>query len=213
MVRRSRVVLATLVLAALGVAVSRTVESRRTSQVPYTVVGRVGEAELRRYPAAVTVETVADTDGAAFGRLYRYISGANDGGERLAMTTPVATRDGTRLPMTAPVLVADEGAASEAEGGVRMAFWLPDEYDVETAPRPTDSRVRVVAVPERTLAVRRFGGRATRRRVERAREGLRRDVERAATDAVGEPFFMGYDAPWTLPMLRRNEVGVVVHEA
>jgi hypothetical protein len=27
---------------------------------------------------------------------------------------------------------------------------------------------------------------------------------------AGEPFFLGYDAPWTLPVLRRNEVAVEV---
>jgi hypothetical protein len=210
MVRTSRVVLGALGLVAAGAVVARAIESRRTSQVPYTVVGRVGAAELRRYPAAVTVETVADTDEEAFGRLYRYIEGANDGGERTATTAPVAASGGARLPMTAPVLVAEE--ETTAEEGVRMAFWLPADYGVETAPRPTDDRVRVVAVPERTLAVRRFGGRATPRRVERERDRLLRDVDRAATGVVGDPFYMGYDAPWTLPVLRRNEVGVVVHE-
>ena len=31
-------------------------------------------------------------------------------------------------------------------------------------------------------------------------------------EVVGDAFFMGYDAPWTLPFLRRNEVALVVRD-
>jgi len=34
----------------------------------------------------------------------------------------------------------------------------------------------------------------------------------AGVEVVGDAFFMGYDAPWTLPFLRRNEVALVVRD-
>ncbi|WP_225332933.1 SOUL family heme-binding protein [Halomicrobium urmianum] len=193
-----------------------------TETVPYTVVTHVHDVELRRYPEQVLVETVAPSENAAFGRLFRYISGANEGSEELSMTAPVEVdgtgttiemtapvtveRTGRTIPMTAPVETGGDRGADE----VRMAFYLPPEYDADSAPRPTDDDVAVVEVPERTLAVRRFSWRATDSRVARETERLLETLETAGVPLAGEPFFMGYDAPWTLPFLRRNEVAVAV---
>jgi hypothetical protein len=156
------------------------------------------------------------------------------------MTTPVeVTGEGTGIEMTAPVTVSavrefptpvpaagavggtvevvggrtDAGTdreAGEEDEAVRMAFYLPARYDLASAPRPTDDAVDLVAAPERTLAVKRFSWRPTGERVaERAEELLAR-LEAAEVAVEGDPFFMGYDAPWTLPFLRRNEVAVEV---
>jgi hypothetical protein len=192
--------------------------------VPYTVVGRVGDAELRRYPPTLLVETVAPSENQAFRRLFRYISGANDGGREISMTAPVSVAGrGTEIPMTAPVTVTgrpgtgstaaatdDPASGAAAEGGVRMGFYLPAEYDSDRAPRPTDDRVELVAVPERTLAVRRFSWWPTDRRVGRETERLLAALHDNDVAVDGDPFYLGYDAPWTLPMLRRNEVAVPV---
>lgn len=189
-----------------------------TDTVPYTTVATVDDAELRRYPASVAVETVASSRREAFRRLFRYISGANEGDAKIAMTAPVEVTDhedgagertgrgsdGRAIPMTAPV------EAAETEAGVRMAFFLPAEYDYESAPRPADDAVEPVAVPERTLAVRRFRWRPTDGRIDRETDRLTSTLERAGVSTVGDPFYMGYDSPGTLPVLRRNEVAVVV---
>jgi hypothetical protein len=187
--------------------------------VSYTVVGRVGDAELRRYPASVVAETVADGETSAFRRLYRYITGANESAADIPMTAPVAIESadaaaeqsappavtrGRLIPMTAPV------ETSADADGVRMAFHLPAAYDPDTAPRPTDAEVELRVIPERTLAVRQFSWRPTDDRIERETEALLAALERARIPTAGEPFFMGYDAPWTLPFLRRNEVAVEV---
>jgi len=214
----------TLVLGAAGGLVAAasawTLYQRYTTEtVPYTVVARLDDVELRRYPSAVRVETVADSENAAFGRLFRYISGNNETDTDVSMTAPVevsrrdattprssplASAPGRRVPMTTPVETAD------ADGGVRMVFYLPADFDVESAPRPTDESVELVAVPERTLAVRRFSGRPTDDRVSRETDQLLGTLDRAGVTTSGNPFFMGYDAPWTVPFLRRNEVAVEV---
>lgn len=199
-----------------------------TETQPYTVVAHVGDAELRRYEPSVVVETTATSEREAFGRLVRYIGGENDGDRAIDMTTPVEVAGperGTALPTGGPIEVsvedgslvsepvaADAGSESGATAGdgVRMAFHLPGEYDLESAPTPTDDAVEIVAVPERTLAVRRFSWRPSAGRVNRASERLLADLETASVPVSGEPFFMGYDAPGTLPFLRRNEVAVEV---
>jgi hypothetical protein len=191
-----------------------------TEEAPYTVVARVGDVELRRYPPAVLAETVADSETTAFRRLFRYISGHNEGDVEVSMTTPVETSEGgASISMTAPVEIGGGGREvsmtapveiDDRDGRVRMAFYLPSEYDADTAPRPTDDAVELVAVPERTLAVRQFSWRPTDRRVARKTERLLATLDRAEVAVAGDPFFMGYDAPWTLPFLRRNEVAVEV---
>jgi hypothetical protein len=196
--------------------------------VPYTVVASVGDVELRRYPEVVHVETVAATEREAFGRLFQYISGANEANAEIEMTAPVAvdgqrsesdqrreapeaapTVDGTSIPMTTPV-ETETAELADGERGVRMAFVLPTEYDFETAPAPTDDDVHLVAVPERTLAVAQFSWRPTEARIASETERLLDTLERGDVPVSGDPFFMGYDAPWTLPFLRRNEVAVEV---
>lgn len=52
--------------------------------------------------------------------------------------------------------------------------------------------------------------RQTTGRIARESERLLETLERAAVPISGNPFFLGYDAPWTLPFLRRNEVAVEV---
>lgn len=220
---RSSAVVAGVTGGALAAAGTWTLYQRyRTEAVPYSVVARVDDVELRRYPEAVLAETVAPSENAAFRRLFRYIAGANDGDDALSMTTPVevggattaaeatAPAEGGRLgraiPMTVPV-VTDQDRRSD---GVRMAFYLPSEYDADSAPKPTDDDVEIVGISERTLAVERFTWRPTDRRIDRETDRLLETLETAGVPIAGEPFFMGYDAPWALPFLRRNEVAVEV---
>lgn len=222
MVRKSLVLAGATAGIAAAAGVWSLYQRQTTETVPYTAVASVGDVELRRYPDLVLVETVAPSTREAFRRLFRYISGDNDGGDHLEMTAPVElTTPGPSIPMTAPVELARptrtlpmttpvETTTNSDEEGVRMAFYLPPEYDVDSAPRPTAGGVDLVSVPARTLAVRQFSWRATDRRVARETERLLADLEAAGVPLDGDPFFMGYDAPWTLPFLRRNEVAVAV---
>ena len=202
----------TLVFAALGgvvaaVGASNLYQRAATETVPYTVVARLDDVELRRYPESTVVETTADSQPAAFRRLFRYIAGANTGETEIEMTAPVEmSAGGATIAMTAPVEV---GGANEN----RMRFYLPEEYSTETAPQPTDDAVELVEMPERTLAVRRFSWRPTEERIEREKTALLDRLDESNVPVAGEPFFMGYDAPWTLPFLRRNEVAVEVESS
>jgi hypothetical protein len=208
MVRRSTVVVGAVGVLALVAGAWSVYQRRTTETAPYTVVAHVDDVELRRYPPAVLAETEAASETAAFRRLFRYISGANEGDVEVSMTAPVEVSGrGTTVSVTTPV------AVESSEDAVRMAFYLPGEYDVDTAPRPSDDAVELVAVPPRTLAVRGFSWLPTERRVARESDRLVGTLEDAGVATSGEPFFLGYDAPWTLPFLRRNEVAVEVEAA
>lgn len=190
----------------LAAAVARGLAGRRSvPEVPYETLERLDGVELRRYPPSVAVETTAPDERVAFRRLARYIDGENEAGEDVAMTAPVASRStGTDVAMTAPVRTRGD------ETGVTMAFYLPETYDADSAPVPTDPGVELVVEPERTVAARRFSWFATGSRVQRMHGDLLATLEGRDVEPVGEPALHRYDPPWTLPFARRNEVTVEV---
>lgn len=180
-------------------------------QPTYAVVERLGDAvEVRRYGPRLAAETVVagpDDEAArntAFRTLFDYISGANRGGEEVAMTVPVETAGGS-IAMTTPV---ETGPAED--GGYAMRFFLPARFTEDTAPTPTDPRVRIVALPAGTLAVRRFTGSRDAEVVIREQEYLLRALEGSSWRPAGAPTALFYDPPWTIPFLRRNEVAMAV---
>ncbi len=204
MIRKRTLGLVTVGIAGAALAVSTLYQRAATETVPHTVVARVNGVELRRYPETVAVETTADSQRVAFQRLFRYIAGGNSGGTEIEMTAPVElSGGGATIAMTAPV----EVGGTETQ---RMRFYLPPDFDRENPPQPIDDAVELTIIPERTLAVRRFTWRPTDARIDRESQALQETLADANVSLTGEPFFMGYDAPWTLPFLRRNEVAVEV---
>lgn len=170
-------------------------------QPAYTVVERLDRGvEIRAYAPRLAVETDArgQGDGAAFGRLFRYIAGANRAGARIAMTAPVES-GGQRIAMTVPV---------EQDGTGTMRFFLPRAVSAAGAPAPTEPGIRLVEVPAERIAALRFSGRLTPE-ARAAHTRVLTDVLAAAgRRADGPPFVMGYDPPFAIPFLRRNEVAV-----
>ena len=175
---------------------------RATYEEPrYTMVERLDRrVEIRDYDGRVAVETDAkgQHDGEAFGRLFRYITGANGGGTRIAMTAPVET-GGRLIAMTVPV---EQGAAGT------MRFYLPRKLAEAGAPEPTEPGVRLARIPPERLAVLRFSGRATPEARETQARILAEVLDNAGRMPAQPPFFMGYDPPFSIPFLRRNEVAV-----
>ncbi|AGN00085.1 SOUL heme-binding protein [Salinarchaeum sp. Harcht-Bsk1] len=177
--------------------------------VPYDRVRTIDSVEIRRYPQVVLAETTAPNEITAFRRLFRYIAGANRGDVEIPMTAPVETQSGESMSMTTPVRSESDAASEE----VRMAFYLPTEYDHETAPEPTDPTVALVTEPAKTVAVDSFSWYAPKWRIERRERRLLDALERDGIRPFGEPYLLRYDDPWTPPFMRHNEVAVVVEGA
>ncbi|TXM70428.1 heme-binding protein [Methylobacterium sp. WL120] len=189
--------LVTLLESALSV-----VGIRGTYEEPrYAVVEQLDRGvEVRAYEGRVAVETDAraQQDGEAFGRLFRYITGANGGGQRIAMMTPVES-EGRLIAMTVPV---EQGARGT------MRFYLPRAVVEAGAPEPTKPGVRLVRIPPERLAVLRFSGTASPAARDEQAHILTTALEAAGRKTAEQPFFMGYDPPFSVPFLRRNEVAL-----
>ena len=144
---------------------------------------------------------MTEQDG-AFMRLFRYISGANEGKREIAMTAPVLENPvGTEIAMTAPVL--RNNALGEPAG---MAFILTAEFTAENAPIPTDPMVELGVIPSRRVAVLTFNGRADAEDFTANRKRLETWMAANGLTASGPAELAQYNPPWTVPVLRRNEV-------
>jgi hypothetical protein len=183
----------------------RTVEEAR-----YDVLAQEGPFEIREYHPLVIAETTVEASydeagGKAFRRLFGYISGKNETRASIAMTAPVLANpdrgtDGESIAMTAPVL------GEQRVDGWRYAFVLPADYTLETAPSPANPEVRLAEVPRRTVAVIRYSGSRSEEAMLEKSQDLRDWIASKGIEPTSAPRSAGYDPPWTLPFLRRNEV-------
>jgi hypothetical protein len=171
-------------------------------QPAYQVVQRLSPAvEIRHYDARMAVETgmTDGNDGEAFGRLFRYITGANTPKKMIAMTAPVAEQP-AMLAMTTPVV------SSEAKRTMR--FFLPQAVVSAGIPAPTDPLVHIVTAPAVTLGVIRFTGAASALLRDKETVLLQQRLSQAGRSVTGPAIFLSYDPPFTIPFLRRNEVAL-----
>jgi hypothetical protein len=166
---------------------------------PYETTVTDKAFEVRDYPEIHVVSTSSETDGkrdGRFGRLFRYISGENEGKRK--------------IDMTAPVFMSDGGETSEKG---KMSFFLPAEDGKEADPRPTSSDVTLETIPARRYATMRFSGTGKPDEERKAVTALRAWLEEKGLAAAGEPLFAYYDPPWTPAPLRRNEVLIPIGKA
>lgn len=199
-----------------------------TEQPPYEVVGRIGDAEIRRYAPQIAAETVVEgpvetARNEGFRRVAGYIFGDNTAKASVAMTAPVvqgreAAGGSQSIAMTAPVVQARAGRSEsiamtspvvQQPAGAEswsIQFIMPSKYTMATLPQPNDPRVRLVEIPARTFAVVRFSGLGREDAVARHEKALDAALAGSSWRAVGEPVTWYYDPPWTVPFLRRNEV-------
>ena len=184
-------------ISALGLGIGRWQLERSFNDEPdYTVEETIGDLEIRRYEARVEAETmITEVDhvtaiSRGFDVLAGYIFGKNTDREKLGMTTPVTTRN--------------------IEGDWRVAFVMPISRTSSSLPMPTDDRIELVEIAPRRVAVLEFRGARKNALIEEKQDELKKLVRAAGLKAKGDPTYAGFDPPWTLPMLRRNEAWIEI---
>jgi effector-binding domain-containing protein len=186
--------------------------SSNVEQAQYTVAKNADGYEIRTYASQIVAQTTVEGEyeealNEGFRIIAGYIFGGNTAKQKVAMTAPVTEQaTSENVAMTAPVMAGLE------KGPRTVAFVMPKEYTLDTLPIPNDSRVKLVPMPERTMAVVTFSWYRTTSRVEEMEKKLLELVERDGLTVVGSPIYAGYNAPWTPPWFVRNEVMVEVEQ-
>jgi hypothetical protein len=188
---------------------------RTTEQISYKVIKRDGDKEIRLYDSYIIAKTVVkgtykQAQSEAFRRLAGYIFGKNDKNKKMSMTSPVVfgpNKSEEKISMTAPVI------HNVTENGLEMAFKMPSVFSLNELPRPDDSRITFEEIPSHIVATIRYSWVSSERSNQEKAQELRKWLE-AQNDyeIVSIPKFAGYDPPWTLPFLRRNEVLVEIRK-
>jgi len=170
----------------------------------FTIEKRIENVEIRRYAPYVVAEVAVqagpeDAGNEGFRLLAGYIFGKNKGERRIEMTAPVAQTP-VKIEMTAPV------TQTAATGGYTVAFTMPAQWTLDTLPEPLDTRVKLRAVPARTVAAIMYSGFWSQSRFEAQLAQLKSVLESAGLAWTGEPTWARYNPPWTPWFMRRNEI-------
>ncbi len=157
----------------------------------YEVERADGPFEIRRYPEISVASTarIGGVNDQAFGRLFRYIDRGNQEERKIAMTTPV---------------LIDRGA------GGSMSFVMPEDEARKGLPEPRSELVTITTRPAGRVAAFTYSGRSERSNEDEAIAGIRRWIAEQGLQPTGDPVIAYYNAPWTPPFLRRNEVLVQI---
>lgn len=187
---------------------------RNIEEPKYSMVSKADGYEIREYSSYILAETVIsgaqDRNDAArkgFPIVAGYIFGDNTKKDKIAMTVPVNTEETTsqKIAMTVPV-----NTEQAEKGSYKVSFVLPSEYTMDTLPTPNDSRVSLVEVPSRKVAVRRFTWTANEASLRKNEESLLSSLKRDGVVPVGSVNVARYNTPWTIPFMLRTEVQVSV---
>ncbi len=167
-------------------------------KVKYSILKRINNIEIRQYPKIILALVDGYNDDRAFGLLFNYISGNNKKQEKIKMTAPVINSE--KIEMTTPVISKNN----------YMAFIMPSKYDKNNIPKPLDENIKLKIQPSRKLAVIKFGGYTTEKKIIRFKKELLTSLKSNNIEIKGEPVLMRYNSPFAPPFIRRNEIGVEI---
>ena len=157
-----------------------------TEQLKYETIDVNEVYEIRKYSDRLVIETETSNQNSNFRKLFNYISGSNEEIQEIKMTAPV-----TQI---------------EKNGNMTMQFYLPSKFDENNVPSPTNSDVKVLNMKGGYFAAITYSGRASDKNFIKHKEILENQLKKDEISILSPPIRATYNSPFTLPMLRRNEV-------
>ena len=155
-------------------------------EVKYTMVSKSELYEIRKYSDRLVIETKTSDQSSSFRKLFKYISGNNKDKKEIKMTTPVTQ--------------------TEKNGNMTMQFYMPTEFDESNVPDPNNSEVKVLNIKGGYYAAIKYSGRASDGNYVKHKDILEDQLKKDKISIISKPIRATYNSPFTLPMLRRNEV-------
>lgn len=175
-------------------------------EAKYTVTRQQDKLEVRDYESSIVAEVIVDGDfedasNVAFRRLFKYISGDNTGRNKIAMTAPVSQKpEPEKIAMTSPVGQRKSGR------GWAVSFMMPTSYTMDDIPIPDDPLVVLREVPAHRAAAIRYSGRWTEKSYNKQLAILLEWMGSEGLQAIGDPVWARYNAPFIPWFMRRNEI-------
>ena len=157
-----------------------------TEQLKYQTLDVNEIYEIRKYSDRLVIETETSNQNSSFRKLFNYISGSNEKNQEIKMTAPV-----TQI---------------EKNGNMTMQFYLPSEFDESNVPNPSNSEVKILNMKGGYFAAITYSGRASDKNFLKHKEILENQLKEDNIKILSPPIRATYNSPFTLPMLRRNEV-------
>ena len=167
-----------------------------------------GSFEIRQYAPYLTAETLVmgdmdEASGKGFRLIADYIFGNNQA---------INSATSEKISMTAPVTIEPQMNAGSMETSKQwlVKFIMPSQYTLATIPKPKNSAVNLREVPSKRYAVLKYSGFNFQSKVQSKTQEAIEWVAKRNLQATGQPQLSRYDPPWTLPMLRRNEIMIEI---
>ena len=178
----------------------------------YTVIEATEAFELRAYEPMIVAETrvsgtLDEASRAGFKIIAGYIFGDNTSSssvnDKISMTAPVSMQlQPEKINMTAPVSMQQD------DGQWLVHFVMPEKYTLDTLPTPNNPAVKLRELPAHNYAVIRFSGFTGAIKVDKKITELMTWLKDKGIKPISEPEMARYNAPWSLPFMRRNEIMV-----
>ena len=175
----------------------------------YEVIQSKQNIEIRQYDPMIIaeVEVVANREEAireGFRLLADYIFGNNSSKKNISMTAPVEQKGNQKIAMTTPV------QQQFTNKSWRISFVMPSKFSMDSLPVPNNNRVHLKEVLAKKFVVIEFSGTNSNANVNEHENQLMSYIDAKKIKTIGSPKYAFYDAPWTLPILRRNEVMIEI---
>ena len=151
----------------------------------YEVVKKNKEYEIRKYSDRLVIETNS-IEGNGFRKLFNYISGNNEKNQEIKMTVPVTQEI--------------------KNGNMTMQFYLPLKFNKDNAPKPSNSDIKILTIEGGYYAVIEYSGRSSDKNFLKNKDILEKQLKKDNIEILSPPIRASYNSPFTLPMLKRNEV-------
>ena len=187
------------------------ISMRNVKEPKYQLVSQQGAIQTRRYKPLLVAEVTVEGERKEAARkgfrlLADYIFGNNrlsgtEKSSKISMTAPVIQQESSKIAMTAPVMQTEK-----ANKQWLIRFVMPADYTLKTLPKPNNQQVKIIEEPARTMLVIRFSGSIDKINLAEHLEQLNKYVKQHNLQILGGPIYAFYNPPWTLPMMRRNEI-------
>ena len=182
-----------------------------TEEPEFKLISEEAEFQIREYDPKIIaqVEVEGDFDEASsmgFKLLADYIFGNNllDGtSKKISMTTPVEM-----TPLAENLLMTSSILDDQINNKWSINFVMPQEFSLDTLPKPNNSQVNIIEVPKEKYAVIVFSGLIRESSYAEKVELLSNYLEENSFKQQGAIKIARYNPPWTLPFFRRNELMV-----